>query len=121
MKILLDTSELKSLYSLLRPLCDYVPFSSALVRIVSLSLNNFSRSQSSEIWELIENCDDEELMHFLNISDSSFIKTFELNIDLFMEHVFKYVERVSGVVLDNCNFVDSEVVGSTLIIDIQLK
>jgi hypothetical protein len=121
MKILLDTTELKSLYSILRPLCDYVPFSSAICRIISVSLNNYSRSQSSEIWELIENCEDEELQNFLNMSTATFTSTFELNIELLIEHVFKYVERVSGVILDNCNFVDSEVVGNTLIIDIQLK
>ena len=121
MRILLDTSELKYLYSLLKPLCDYVPFNSAIVRIVSVSLNNFSRSQSSELWELIENCEDEELVHFLTISDTAFIKLFELNIDMFVEHVFKHVERKSGIILDNHNVLDTDVCGNTLFIDIKIQ
>lgn len=121
MRILLDTSELKSLYLLLKPLCEYVPFNNAITRIVSVSINNFSRSQSSEIWELIENCEDEELQNFLNLSNDSFIKTFELNIEILIEQVFKYIERVSGVVIDNNNVIDSNILGSTLVIDIQLN
>lgn len=120
MKILLDTSELKSLYSLLKPLCDYVPFSSAIITIVSISLTNFSRSQTSEIWELIENCEDDELHYFLNMSDNVFIQTFELNINMFMEYVYKYIERVSGVRMDSCEVIDSNIRGSTLIIDVRL-
>ena len=121
MKILLDTSELKSLYDILKPLSDFIPFNNAICRIVTVSVSNYSRSQSSDIWELIENCDEEKLQSFLNFSNDTFTSAFELNIELLIEHVFKYIERVSGVILDNCIFVDSEVIGNTLIIDIQFK
>lgn len=118
MRLLLDTTELRSLYSLLIPLCNYVPFNSSILKIVSVSLVNFSRNSNAEIWELIENCEDDELHYFLNMSDAAFVSTFDLNIDIFMEQVHRYIENLSGVRMDNCEVINADVIGNSLVVDI---
>lgn len=118
MKVILYIDELRHTYSECRPLCDWVSFENVLKKLLLISCTDFSRTQKTEVWELLEDINYDNIDDFNMSCSVNALNMLDINIDMFMEFLYFNINAVTGLDIEDCTIEDATIKNNILILNV---